>query len=125
MKKKITLPGRKTSYLTRAILYSAAGVYCLINIKQMFVFFVVFVVIAAYNFSLWFKHKNDLSFMKILEQNLLSDDDEDDEDIPVAYSQMSRKEQKQFYIDYMNQLEEEFADDELDYIDDDYTEEDE
>ncbi len=109
MKKSIKLLRRQNGYLLRAVAYFFCAVFCLSKISRMWILAIIFVLLTAFYFYQWWKHRSDLSLMEAIKKNLNGQEDDSDN-----YSELSKKEKKKSFQDYLSKIENDFQDEELD-----------
>lgn len=102
------LPKKQTNFFLRSILYIVFAVFCCFDFKDAWMLFLIFIALAAFYIYLWIKHKDDLSFSEILDRNTLKDD--------VPAHEMTKKERKQSFQDYLAKVEEEYDNTEIDEL---------
>lgn len=108
MKKFNRVPKRQTGFMLRAICYTALVIFCFLDIKKMWGLLIIFLVLAAFYFIEWYKHRNDLSLSEIIKRNL------NGEEYESSSKTKNESERKKSFQDYLGKIETDFKDDELD-----------
>lgn len=103
---------KKKKYLSSAILYGVIALICLIGIKQLYIFFFIFLALCGLNVFFAYKHRDDKPHPIIQElHNRKKKKKEEKKEI--------KNNRKQLKVDYKNRLEQIEEDFDFDYGDED------
>ena len=118
---------KKFSERTQGIFCLVLGIFSCLSFKQMWLFAILLFLCAGFNFWHYNKTKENCEAMKKIERRIKEewddDFDDDDEDLDIPQPQMSvlsKKERKERYKAFLNDLDEKLGDFEIDEDEEDY-----
>lgn len=97
------------SDLKQGIFCAVCALFCFVNIRQMFVYALLFAACAVFRFYHYAKLKKREEMMEDLLDEL-GDDAEDEDRNVSARAKLPRKERKERYNEFLNDLEKELGD---------------